>query len=90
MTSHILELSNRYLLGVGDNQTYTICRLQRAPEGGWLRSNGKICRNFDQVLDCLIHQELSQEDKLTLADCAKTLHAIRAELKEAIAIEQSY
>ena len=37
---NIIELSNRYLLGVGENQTYTVCRLALNQEGQWVRVNG--------------------------------------------------
>ena len=87
---NISELSNRYLLGVGENQTYTICRLALNSEGQWARVNGKICTTFEQVIEVLVYQELLEEDIRTLEQCKHVLESIYAEIREAICRQQSY
>lgn len=83
--NHIIELSNRYQLGVNDNG-FIIYQLQLNPQGTWQRVKGNICKSADTLIDNLLRLELQHEDKTTLKDIQTTLHAVRQEFKEAIAI----
>lgn len=81
MDQHIIELSNRYQLTVGD-RGFVIYQLELNPAGAWKRAKAQYCTNFDAVIETLTKCELNQEDVLSLQDCYKTLKAIHAEVAE--------
>lgn len=84
---HIIELSNRYQLTINDSG-YTLYQLTLNSDGVWKRAKGKICRNFETVIETLKHCELNNEDVQALKDCTKVLKAIHSEIKEIKALSQ--
>lgn len=85
---HILELSNRYQLGVSDGG-FVIYQLKLNPQGTWERVKGNFTKSADILIDLLLRLELQAEEKQTLADIKKTLDAIRQEFREAITMGKS-
>ena len=78
---HIIELSNRYQLTISDSG-FVLYPLERDNEGRFKRSGGQYCTNFEAVVETLQKRELNNEDVISLADCAKVLSAIKAEIHE--------
>lgn len=90
MTEHIIELSNRYTLKLNENQVYILYKVELNENGTYGRTGGKVCKTLETVFDTLAHCELMGEDVVSLADCAKTLKAIHAEIKRIAEIQQEY
>ncbi|MFC1022291.1 hypothetical protein ACFGWG_08145 [Pasteurella multocida] len=80
---HIIELSNRYQLKVTDD-FLILYQLKLQENGTWERVKAYTTKSPDYLLDTLIRLELQSENVTTLEDVAKTITAMRAELKEAI------
>lgn len=78
---HIIELSNRYQLTIGDSG-FVLYTIERDSEGRFKRTGGKPCVSFEGVVEALERRELSQEDVLCLQDIKKVLQAIKAEIRE--------
>lgn len=91
--AHEIELNNRYLLSIGDNQTYTVCHLDLTPEGTWKRTEGKICKGFLPAAEYLLHYELftlSEKEHCTLETVLKLMQALVAEMQNAKYRERAF
>ncbi|MFD1806233.1 hypothetical protein ACFSAV_07615 [Pasteurella oralis] len=80
---HIIELSNHYQLKATDD-FLILYQLKLQDNGTWARVKACATKSPDYLIDTLIRLELQNEEVATLEDIAKTINAMRAELKEAI------
>lgn len=85
---HILELGNRYEIAVSDDG-FVIHQLALQKTGGWARHKSTYTKSADDFIDKLLRFELQSEEVNSLQAIQKTLNAIRAEFKEAIAVGKS-
>ncbi|WP_424408057.1 hypothetical protein [Pasteurella sp. PK-2025] len=85
MESHIIELSNKYQLKATDD-CFVLYQLNLKDDGTWERMKAYTTRSPDYLLDTLIRLELQSEEVETLENVAKTIQAMRSELREAINI----
>ena len=78
---HIISLSERYQLTVGD-RGFVLYTIERDGKGTFKRSGGKFCTTFEGVVEALERRELSNEEVNSLQDIKKVLESIAAELRE--------